>query len=121
MGLDISPGDAHWSYGGFHHFRERLATIEGFTLDEMSGFAPFDAPQDWTGRSWDDVDTPLKPLLNHSDCDGELTPQECAEVLPRLREVVSRWPIADYDRKAAEALITGMETCVEEQRPLIFH
>ena len=111
MGLDISPGDAHWSYGGFHHFRERLATIEGFTLDEMSGFAPFDAPQDWTGRSWDDVDTPLKPLLNHSDCDGDLSPEECAQIAPRLREVViALWPDEnDYNRKSGLALAEGME------------
>ncbi|WP_084963335.1 hypothetical protein [Thermoactinospora rubra] len=121
MGLNISPGGASWSYSGFNRFRERLAVAEGFALDEMEGFKPFDAPDTWVGKRWDEVQTSLKPLLDHSDCGGYLLARECEEVLPRLREIVATWPETDYDRRAAEALIAGMEHCVEHGCAMVFH
>lgn len=75
-----APGlHAQWSYTGFARFRERLAENEGFTLGEMQGFHG--------DRSWDEIASPLKPLLNHSDCDGEMTSEEAAQVWPRLVEI----------------------------------
>lgn len=71
---------AHWSYSGFGKFREALAIHEGFFLDDMAGFTK-------DGRSWDLVTTPLKPLLDHSDCDGEMSPEEASQVWPRLKEI----------------------------------
>lgn len=123
MGLDFSHGDAHWAYGGFHRFRERLAEHEGFDLNDMHGFC---AP--WRGhdrethpdRSWDEVATPLKPLLNHSDADGELTPDECKQVEPRLREILAGWPEDDYDRQPGEALAEAMRGCILTGEPLEF-
>jgi hypothetical protein len=79
----------------------------------MQGFKPSDAPEDWTGRDWDEIRSALKPLLNHSDCDGYLHGYECEEVLPRLRVIVAAWDPADYDTKQAAALIEGMEHCIE--------
>lgn len=93
MGLDISHGAASWGYIGFHEFRKALARHEGLNLDLMRGFGRADSPPGWRGWAWDSVTTPLKPLLNHSDCDGVLTPEECAQVAPRLREVIEAvWP-----------------------------
>lgn len=85
MGLDISPasGDgptAHWSYGGFHDLRCWLAQQDGIDLPAMAGFTDHGLP-------WENVTTDLAPLLNHSDCDGELTAEECMQVLPRLKEI----------------------------------
>jgi hypothetical protein len=121
VGLSISPGDAHWSCTGFGHFRERLAEAEGFNFRDMDGHAPLDAPEDWVGRSWDEVDTPLKPLLNHSDCDGYLHATECEQMIPRLRQIISSWPESDYDRRQGEALIAGMEHCVQHGCAVVFH
>ncbi|TMS00140.1 hypothetical protein [Nonomuraea basaltis] len=113
MGVSMYPGRASWSYSGFGSFRDRLAQAEGFDLREMAGFAPFDAPEDWTGKPWDTVHTTLEPLLNHSDCDGYLDAYECEQVIPRLRQIIATWPESDYDRQHGEALIKGMEHCVE--------
>lgn len=102
MGLDIRPRQPgsdkfisdHWvsrSYKGFRCFRRRLAAEEGIDLDVMAGFG--------TGLgqvSWDGVTSPLIPLLNHSDCDGHLTPAQCAQMMPRLAEICERW---SADRK----------------------
>lgn len=112
-----------WSYGGFNRFRKALAAAEGFDLDQMQGFMTDDIhggdPRPIAGRSWDDVTTDLKPLLNHSDCDGELTPEECAQVFPRLRKICDGLDDT-YDRQNDLALAECMVTCAAENTPLEF-
>lgn len=112
MGLDFRGSRAHWSYSGFHRFRERIADQLGFDLNSMEGFGG--------GKKWSSIKDPIVPLLSHSDCDGEMTPQECKAVYPRLREIISEWPADDYDRIHAELLADGMENCAIEETPLIF-
>ena len=114
MGLDFSHTNAHWSYSGFNRFRRAIAAHEGIDLDAMRGFGG--------DHDWSTATTPLKPLLNHSDCDGELTPQECRQVAPRLRVVVTAlWPDPnDYDRHAGLALADGMDTAAAADQPLEF-
>lgn len=114
MGIDFSHGGASWSYGGFGQFRTRLAEAIGITLTEMRGFRGL--------REWSTVDDPIVPLLNHSDCDGELPAIVCATVAPRLREIVSAWPDDpfDYDRENALRLADGMEECAALGVPMEF-
>jgi hypothetical protein len=89
-------------------------------------------------RSWDEIDDPIKPLLNHSDCDGVLTPEECAQVAPRLREIVTLWPdrmqsyvelngtkvpsrwFDNYDKVQALRLVEGMEKAAAANEELRF-
>ncbi|MER7569312.1 hypothetical protein ABTZ93_41460 [Streptomyces sp. NPDC097941] len=90
MGLALFPGDddtgspdVSWSYTGFGVFRQWLAQAEGFALDEMHGFGG--------QRPWNDVSTTLAPLLDHPDDDGpDLTPIQCATILPRLQEIADQ-------------------------------
>jgi len=105
MGMNFSHCDAHWSYGGFIHFRARLAAEIGVTLADIA---------------WDKVDDTIVPLLDHSDCEGELTPNECQRIAPRLRELVARWPKGDFDRDQAERLASGMEFANKNNEPLEF-
>ncbi|MFJ7916106.1 MULTISPECIES: hypothetical protein [unclassified Lysinibacillus] len=110
MGLDFSHTDARWSYSGFGNFRKRLAEQIGMDLDNMEGFGgnvPFHIYQD-----------DIIPLLDHSDCDGELTPDECKQVAPRLRELVSGWE--DYDKLNALKLADGMELAANRGESLEF-
>lgn len=72
------------------------------------------------GHSWDDLTDPIVPLINHSDCEGELTAEECRSVAPRLREIVSVWPDDDYDRIMATHLANTMDECAEADVPLEF-
>ncbi|MEU0665710.1 hypothetical protein ABZ508_26490 [Streptomyces lavendulocolor] len=123
MGLDFTHTDAHWSYTGFGRFRQALALHEGFELKTMVGYGG--------DREWSTVDTPLKPLLDHSDCDGELTPEDCATVAPRLREVVdflwpadtSTWqlnPEACINRQNGLLLADGMDNAAQSGEHLEF-
>ena len=141
MGLDFSHGGAHWSYSGFMAFRKRLAREIGVDLECMAGFAPDEmvmslSPEQWTlldlghrpkqfNVSWATVNDPIVPLLKHSDCDGNLSVEECRTIAPRLRELVRGWsdtpsPHEAYDKMQALLLADGMEQCAREGRALEF-
>jgi hypothetical protein len=112
MGLDFNLTKAHWSYSGFNNFRRRIASIIGIELDNMVGFG---------GKiSWDTIDDNIKPLLSHSDCDGELSPEDCKIVEPRLRELVKYWDDTDYDKIQALRLVSGMKASYTKNIPLKF-
>lgn len=136
MGLDICPADrypdpdslyvnqdaptAQWSYGGFHHFRQLLAAEDRIDLDYMQGFTK--DPE--TARPWSEVSTTLLPLLNHSDCDGELTPEECGQILPRLKEIRLTWKETDadpWDVQHLDALIDVVTYCATTGVNVDFH
>lgn len=120
--LDFSHGDVHWSYGGFAEFRIRLAREIGIELYAMEGFTESYRNHDRKRKPipWTNVKDSIVPLLNHSDCDGELTPQECETVAPRLRKLVSRWPEDDWDRKRALELADAMDEAREASEALEF-
>jgi hypothetical protein len=105
-----------WSYSGFHRFRTRIAESVGIHLDEMEGFCD-------CGILWDDIDDPIKYLLNHSDCDGLWYDHsdcdglwyawECREIYPRLVEILSSWPESDDDRIPGLELADMMKQCAK--------
>ena len=70
---------------------------------------------------WSTVHDDIVPLLNHSDCDGDLTVEECKRVAPRLRELVKDWSDDDYNKIHALALADGMDEAVEHNEPLEFY
>lgn len=137
MGLDFSHCDAHWAYSGFMRFRTKLAAEVGIALHCMESFAwdhaqnkpcsdveiyNYDS-QKLNGRpvgligiqpviEWSTVNDDIVPLLNHSDCDGVLTVEECKRVAPRLRELVANWEDDDFDKINALLLAEGMEEAI---------
>jgi hypothetical protein len=121
-----------WTYSGFMRFRRALAKAEGLNLDDMEGYADHrlgrlmregETPVPEQAITWDSVSTPLEPLLNHSDCDGELTPEECKQVAPRLKEIASGsfddLPESHEKRRALD-LVAAMEYCAEHGENLRF-
>lgn len=149
MGLDFNNCDAHWAYSGFMRFREKLSEeigvvlhcMEGFAVSmRLSGFKAYEyvkvfgvvegkevgLPEysQYVGYqkviSWDKVKDDIKLLINHCDCEGILTPEECEKVAPRLRELVSEWPDDDRDKKNALLLAEGMEDAAANNENLEF-
>ncbi|MEW2404318.1 hypothetical protein [Streptomyces sp. NPDC046862] len=124
MGLTLFPGDGNtsspdvaWSYSGFAAFRRQLAQAEGFALSEMWGFGG--------DRPWSDVSTSLEPLLDRpDDGGGDLSPTECAALLPRLEAIVDQWrneadvPRAHID--AVQQLTVVLRLCVAKNVELLF-
>jgi hypothetical protein len=99
-------------------FRKWLARVEGFALAEMDGFGG--------DRQWSSVSTTLAPLLNHPDDEGDLTPAQCAAMLPRLEEILNQRESDDSDpvlRRRIEdvsELVTVLRVCVDEDVELLF-
>ena len=109
-----------WSYGGFSRARSKLAATIGIRLDDMAGFADFDPIMPRSGKSWDGIDDPIAPLLYHSDCDSELTAEECKAIAPRLRELITAWPDEDFDKVNFAGLADAMDEAVKRNLELIF-
>ncbi|MEU6429895.1 hypothetical protein ABZ860_28740 [Microbispora sp. NPDC046973] len=114
---DVTSPDVSWSCTWFGHFRRALAAAEGFDLDSMAGFGG-DAP-------WNTVETTLAPLLNHPDDSGDLTAAECAQVIPRLTEIISSWRDEPSEHWQAYAerghdLIEVLQVCVRQGVSLMF-
>ncbi|WP_327182776.1 hypothetical protein [Streptomyces sp. NBC_01334] len=124
MGLVLFPGDGDnsspdvsWSYSGFAAFRRQLARAEGLTLCEMWGFGG--------ERPWSDVSTSLAPLLDRpDDGGGELSPTECAALLPRLEAIVNQWSsetdVPQVHIDAAQQLTVVLRLCVAADVELLF-
>lgn len=115
MGLDFTHGDAHWSYGGFMRFRARLIeTLELGNLNDM-----YD-----DGSYYEKLENiPIFPLINHSDCDGELTVEEMKAIIPQLDLIVSMWESqqpSDYDAERGRQFVDGMKYAIEENEPMEF-
>lgn len=147
MGLDFSHCEAHWAYSGFNRFRTRLAAEAGIALNCMEGFAysissdteAFDKVEVFVPRkertepkcigfigyqpviSWDNVKDDIVPLLNHSDCEGVLTPEECKKVAPRLKQLIENWSDNDRDKINALELARGMEVAAAKNEDLKFY
>ena len=114
MGVDFSHCNAHWAYSGFMRFRQKLADQSiGVDLLSMHGYGG-DTP-------WENFDDDIIPLLNHSDCEDDLTFEECAKIAPRLKEIIENWDDGDYDKRSALELIVGMEECILNEESLSFH
>ncbi|MFB7226949.1 hypothetical protein ACFCY9_04440 [Streptomyces fimicarius] len=126
MGLMLFPGDddvtspdISWSYTGFNMFREWLAKAEGFTLSEMYGFDG--------DRPWSSVTTTLAPLLDHPDDGGpDLTPAQCADMLPRLEAIIDERrhdagdPVLDRRIDDTRQLVAVMKFCLTKDVAIIF-
>lgn len=142
MGLGFVGAEAHWSYSGFNNFRRKLAFEMGICLDLMENYwipghsySNFENCKNMVGMEtinkhfswlppapmrWKNIKDPIIDLLNHSDCDGSLTPSQCRKIAPRIRELVEDWHDGDYDKVQALLLAEGMEECFKMRRRLQF-
>lgn len=162
MGFGLSVAGktcAFWEYSGFNSFREKVAAQIGINLRKMEGFSDVDksilSEQGWEAYrkayeadalapkiSWDTVNDPIKGLLHHSDCEGEIPAEQCAAIADRLEEIIKDWPdtdtlkidpfwqargyspeitLSNYDKQQATGLIAGLREAAATGKPLEFH
>lgn len=115
MGLNFSHTKASWSYSGFSSFRKRLAKQLG--LGDLEEYVGFGGAKKWPEEFKQD---PIYKFINHSDCDGHLTPDECFKIGPRLLILVKDWPADDFDRRQCILLVQGMIQAVFDKTNLEF-
>lgn len=85
MGLDTTHGCFHGTYSKFHRFRKALAAQIGISLDEYKQY------NDKGFKDLRDLKGDLIPLLNHSDCDGELSVEECKMIERGIANVLANF------------------------------
>jgi len=96
MGLDCTHDAFHGSYSAFNRFRKAVAKAAG------GSYPPHDIVHPETGEPLDNrfwyIDTDkysrethpgLYIFLSHSDCDGEISPEDCEKVANDLEELLS--------------------------------
>lgn len=110
MGIDFSHGEAHWAYSGFMRFRALLAETLGYKTPLMEMY---------DNNTYDVMEKePIWPLINHSDCDGDLTVKEMKQILPQLISIVNIWEeqpddsAGKFEIERTNAFIDGMEEAV---------
>lgn len=82
MGLCIqseSGGDISFSYGTFHMIRVDIAKQFWIDLNKMAWF--------WGEKSWEDIKSPIKYFLNHSDCEGTIWPKRAWLIAEELKKI----------------------------------
>jgi len=60
-----------------------LAKKIGIDLKEYHGYN-----DRHDGKDLESIDHPLMPLFNHSDCDGDLSPEDCKKIADGLDRVI---------------------------------
>lgn len=146
MGLDVSHDAWHGAYSAFNRFRQAVCWAAGGIfpnhdldsvtvrnrLDELGiGLAD-------NGRWYvpDAVTREAHPglyvFLEHSDCDGQISPENCVKVandLEKLLDTIDGYPIGvsghiarhgSY-RGALEQFIKGCRAAAEANEPLCFY
>ena len=85
MGLDISHGAFSASCGAFDRFRRAVAEAIGGSWPEHHG-------EEWFwGDGYSEQSHPgLFAFLSHSDCEGEISPQECGRLADELEALLPR-------------------------------
>ena len=119
MGLDTSHDCWHGAYSAFNRWRNKLAEVAGYYVEEghMRTYTSPDGPPryesmhagvclDWghvteanLQGTWEQMPhnlrgeaDPLLILLAHSDCDGWILHQHCAPLADRLEELLPLLP-----------------------------
>lgn len=118
MGLDTSHGAWSGPYSSFAEWRGAVAEAAGFPpLDDMRGFGG--------SIPWSDpriTDQGLVLLLNHSDCDGEISPSDCARIADSLERLLGefRGEESEYYRDRTREFIEGCRAAARANQHLIF-
>lgn len=127
MGLDTTHEAFHGSYSGFNDWRKAVASTIGIELEKMSGFqvARWGYKEGDNAIQWESLDQrPLLELLSHSDCDGEISWENCGpladdleSILPALADISDTWH-NHHDR--AEQFIAGLRLAYSQKENLVF-
>lgn len=120
MGLDTTHDAWHGPYSFFNNFRKDIAAQIGINLDDCIGFG---------GNCTIDlskIDHPIITLLGHSNCDGEITVEECRKTIIGIDQILDN---LDKDLiKNHEFFMTdllqfkkGCEKAIKQNEPIEFH
>lgn len=127
MGLDLSHGNFTMPYSAFNRMRQRVAKAAGHSYPPHN-----QAVKDDSFIYWGSEPTPgVRVFLEHSDCDGTISPEDCATVaadlqalLPEIIKVdAEACAVSNTDWRAAprvERFIAACREAAAAREPLEF-
>jgi len=118
MGLDTSHNAWHGPYSSFNLWRTLICKKAG--LGYLRNYIGFGGEKQW------DENHPLIPLLNHSDCDGEIKWKDCKGIADALTEILPKleledWYIEDWYIGKTKDFINGCMEAYNAQENIDFH
>tara|TARA_R110000851_G_scaffold98468_2_gene213107 strand:+ start:123 stop:497 length:375 start_codon:yes stop_codon:yes gene_type:complete len=123
MGLNTTHNAFHGSYGGFNRMRQDIAKVWGGSypphrddnLDDKFVYFPEKI----------DEQSGMAIFMRHSDCDGEISPQDCkkvadelAKLLPKLEQYIDDTPYSTHAK--VSQFIEGCRLAYKLKEPLEF-
>jgi hypothetical protein len=140
MGLDISHNAFHGSYSAFNRLRQAICYVIGGSYPPhmesnyllWSSDNPPDKNTWYWGQGYSEETHPgLFLFLCHSDCDGEISPEDCLKVvkdlepiIPRLEELGLDWGNIQKNGGFAgtcRKFIDGCKLAAQSKEPLYFY
>jgi len=121
MGLDIEVLDKEgnvlqsWNigpYSSYMEFRREIARQAGIDLDLMDGYG-------YNGQVAFSEKTPLRLLLDHSDCDGDYQ-YDRLNLLEEELNVVLKMKLTPNHKRIAESLMEAVYLCRDEGDRILF-
>lgn len=104
MGLNTTHGAWDGPYSCFNDFRYAIGKRIGINMDDYIGYNPM------TGtKELDDIEHPVRYLLDHSDCDGELSPSECTLIAFGLDQIMNEITLDEMQANAVIYKRAGRE------------
>jgi len=92
MGLDVSHGAFSGAYSSFNRFRQAIAKVTGGSFPphraDADGIVMDDDVWYWGDGFSESTHRGLFVLLSHSDCDGEISPEDCVKVADELESLL---------------------------------
>lgn len=124
MGLDTSHNAYHGSYGSFNDLRREILKayngVDLFTTKEYDGIRRHDETIVNTGKSLVDLidSNGILLLMNHSDCDGEISWVDCELVANALLPLSGN--LSSFRNLLLEDFIKGCQLAYESKENLEF-
>lgn len=112
MGIHLSFDAYQGSCSTFNDWRRVIALCIGMNWNNMEGAGGTEPWDKWESHN-------LCALLRHSDCDGNLTTEECQKTLEGLEAIL---PMIDIDfwRERTERFISGCRQAVANNATIEF-
>lgn len=136
MGLGTTHGCFNGSYSGFNEWRKKVAIAAGYLVRPVewrNGIPSETILIDWGHVDeetlfgvWDDTPVdPLMVLICHSDCEGNIYPEQAGPLADRLEELLPLLPGSDNPfrdwRQATQKWIDGLRLAAANNEAVEFH
>jgi hypothetical protein len=115
MGLDTTFDCWHGPYSSFNRFRRTICKAAG--MGDLDSYKGFGGDKEWPENE------PITILLDHSDCDGEITAKDCAPLADAMEELLPELDDSDpclSDAKQAKQFIKGLRKAAKAKKPVEF-